>query len=48
MNMLIDSLLELVDKVVIEPEEAYMKSVDKASLETSFKSKNIVIDLKGG
>lgn len=47
MNMLNDSLLELLDKGLIEPEEAYMKSVDKASMETSFRQKNIVIDLKG-
>ncbi|MCH9014324.1 MAG: type IV pilus twitching motility protein PilT [Gemmatimonadetes bacterium] len=41
-----DSLLELVDKDLIEPEEAYIKSVDKAGIETALKSKNIVIDFK--
>lgn len=47
MTTLNDSLLELVDKDLIEPEEAYIKSVDKAGIETALRSRNIVIDFKG-
>jgi twitching motility protein PilT len=41
-----DSLLELVDKKVVEPEEAYMKSADKVSMETALKQRGIQLDFK--
>ena len=34
-----DALLELVEKKEISPDEAYMKSVEKTGLVTSFKAK---------
>ncbi len=34
-----DALLELVEKKVIEPDEAYVKSVEKAGLAASLKAK---------
>jgi hypothetical protein len=36
-----DALLELVEKKQIEPDEAYVKSVEKAGLVGSFKAKGI-------
>ena len=36
-----DALLNLVQKKLIEPKEAYLKAVDKSSLLGSFRSKNI-------
>ncbi len=41
-----DSLLDLVDKKLVEPQEAYMKAIDKAAMETSFKSRGIRLDFK--
>jgi twitching motility protein PilT len=41
-----DSLLELVDKKVVEPEEAYMKSADKASMEAAMKQRGIQLSFK--
>jgi twitching motility protein PilT len=41
-----DSLLELVDKKVVEPEEAYMKSADKASMESALKQRGIQLSFK--
>src|SRR2546422_1891539 len=46
MILLNDSLLEQVDKKMVEPQEAFMKSVDKQSLEIAFKSRNIKVDFK--
>jgi twitching motility protein PilT len=46
MILLNDSLIELVEKKVIDPNEAYMKSVDKAGIEGMFKSRNIKVDFK--
>jgi len=46
-----DSLVNLVQKKLIEPKEAYLKAVDKQSLLGSFRSKNIKVDFleeKGG
>ena len=42
-----ESLLDLVDKKLVEPQEAYMKAVDKGAMETSFESRGIRIDFKG-
>ena len=39
-----DCLLQLVEKKLIEPKEAYLKAVDKASLLGSFRSKGISAD----
>ena len=47
MNTLNDALVELVEKKVIEPDEAFMKSVDKAGLTTSLKAKGFKITLAG-
>ncbi|MBI2536861.1 MAG: type IV pilus twitching motility protein PilT [Gemmatimonadetes bacterium] len=41
-----DSLIDFVDKKLVEPEEAYMKSVDKAGFEMMLKARNIKLDLK--
>jgi len=46
MILLNDSLVELVDRKIVEPQEAFMKSVDKQSLEIAFKSRNIKVDFK--
>jgi twitching motility protein PilT len=40
-----DALLELVEKKVIEPDEAYMRSVEKAGLVASLKAKGIKVTL---
>ncbi|HEV8264838.1 MAG TPA: type IV pilus twitching motility protein PilT [Gemmatimonadales bacterium] len=40
-----DALLALVEKKVIEPDEAYMKSVEKAGLVASLKAKGLKITL---
>lgn len=40
-----DALLELVEKKVIEPDEAYMKSVEKAGLVASLKAKGFKLTL---
>jgi len=39
-----DALLDLVVRKVVEPQEAYMKAIDKTSLLSSFKSKGIPVD----
>ena len=41
-----ESLLDLVDKKLVEPQEAYMKAVDKGAMETSFKSRGVRVDFK--
>jgi twitching motility protein PilT len=41
-----DSLIELVDKKLVEPEDAYMKAVDKSGFEAMLKARNLKIDLK--
>ena len=38
-----DSLLDLVERKLVEPKEAYMKSVDKASLENAMKAKGYAL-----
>ncbi|HET8713244.1 MAG TPA: type IV pilus twitching motility protein PilT, partial [Gemmatimonadales bacterium] len=45
MNTLNDALLELVEKKQIEPDEAYMKSVEKAALVASMKAKGFKVTL---
>jgi len=40
-----DALLELVEKKLIEPDEAYVKSVEKAGLAASMKAKGFKISL---
>ena len=45
MNTLNDALLELVEKKVIEPDEAYMRSVEKAGLVSSLKAKGFKLTL---
>jgi twitching motility protein PilT len=40
-----DALLELVEKKMIEPDEAYMKSVEKAGLVASLKAKGFKVTL---
>ena len=41
-----DSLCELVDKKLVDPEEAYMKSADKASMSTMLKQRGFALDIK--
>jgi twitching motility protein PilT len=45
MNTLNDALVELVEKKVIEPDEAYMKSAEKTGLSASLKAKGFKITL---
>jgi twitching motility protein PilT len=42
-----DALVELVEKKVIEPDEAYVKSVEKAGLLASLKAKGFKVTLTG-
>lgn len=46
MNLLNDALIELVEKKIVDPMDAYMKAVDKAGIEASFKTRGIKLDLK--
>ncbi|HKV73344.1 MAG TPA: type IV pilus twitching motility protein PilT [Gemmatimonadales bacterium] len=41
MALLNDALLDLVDQKQVEPKEAYLKAVDKASLSTGLKSRRV-------
>src|SRR5206468_13110410 len=41
MNTLNDALLELVEKKVIEPDEAYMRPVEKSGLAASMKAQGL-------
>ena len=41
-----ESLCELVDKKLVEPEEAYLKAADKASMHTMLKQRSITLDTK--
>jgi twitching motility protein PilT len=45
MNTLNDALVELVEKKQIEPDEAYMKSVEKSGLVASLKAKGFKVTL---
>jgi hypothetical protein len=40
-----DALIELVEKKVIEPDEAYLRSVEKAGLVASLKAKGLKVTL---
>jgi twitching motility protein PilT len=40
-----DSLLELVEKKLVEPTEAYMKAIDKEGIQVAFKTRGITLDL---
>ena len=46
MTSLNDSLCELVDKKLVDPEEAYMKAADKAGLTTMLKQRGIELSFK--
>ncbi len=46
MMSLNESLCELVDKKLVEPEEAYVKAADKASMHTMLKQRGITLDVK--
>ncbi len=46
MILLNDSLIELVDKKIVDPMDAYMKAVDKAGMEMALKARNIKIEVK--
>ncbi len=41
-----DALIELVDSNTVEPEEAYMKSVDKAGMDILLQSRGITLNFK--
>jgi twitching motility protein PilT len=45
MILLNDSLIDLVEKKIVDPNEAYMKSVDKVGFEAMLKSRNIKLEL---
>src|SRR5437016_2356965 len=45
MNTLNDALLELVEKKLIDPDEAYVKSVEKAAMAASLKAKGFKVTL---
>src|SRR6059036_3431144 len=47
MNTLNDALFDLVEKGVVEPDEAYMKSVEKTGLVAQFKAKGIKVSFVG-
>jgi len=47
MHTLNDALFDLVEKGVVEPDEAYMKSVEKAGLLGQFKAKGIKVTIAG-
>jgi twitching motility protein PilT len=48
MNTLNDALVELVEKKLVEPDEAYMKSVEKAGIAASLKAKGFKISIAEG
>jgi hypothetical protein len=41
-----DSLVELVEKSIVDPAEAYLKAVDKEGLQAAFRTRGITLDLK--
>src|SRR5438552_4081303 len=47
MNTLNDALFDLVEKGVVEPDEAYMKSVEKTGLLAQFRAKGIKVSFVG-
>ncbi len=48
MSTLNDALVDLVQKGVVEPNEAYMKAVDKTGLETALQAKGFKVNLALG
>jgi twitching motility protein PilT len=46
MILLNDSLIELVEKKIVDPLDAYMKAVDKSGMEAMLKARNIKIEVK--
>jgi len=40
-----DALIELVEKKVVEPDEAYMKAVEKTGLASSLRAKGFKVTL---
>jgi twitching motility protein PilT len=40
-----DALMELVEKKLVEPDEAYMRAVEKTGLVSSMKSKGFKVTL---
>ncbi len=48
MQMLNDALMDLIKKKIVEPDEAYMKAVDKASFLSSCKTNNVRITVPTG
>jgi hypothetical protein len=46
MAFLNDALLEFVQKGIVEPEEAYLKSSDKLIFETLLKRNKILLNIK--
>ena len=46
MHTLNDSLIALVEQKIVEPDEAYMKSVDKTGMEASLRQRGIRIGFK--
>ena len=46
MILLNDSLIDLVDKKIVEPADAYMKAVDKVGFESMLKSRNLKFEVK--
>ena len=47
MNTLNDALFDLVEKGVVEPDEAYMKSVEKTGLLAQFRARGIKVSFVG-
>ncbi len=45
MSTLNDALVDLVERGIVEPKEAYMKAVDRAGIETAFKAKGYNVAL---
>ncbi len=43
-----DSLLDLVEKKLVDPTEAYMKAIDKEGIQVAFKTRGISLDLTDG
>ena len=41
-----DSLCDLVDKNLVEPEEAYLKSADKVAMQNMLKQRGITLNFK--
>ncbi len=46
MSTLNDALVDLVERGIVEPKEAYMKSVDKVGIEAAFKARGHKLDLQ--